>query len=898
MEFLHSLNLDYLSQLEATLARDPEAVPPEWRALIAEEGARNGAQATAEQEGAAKQVRIGQVVNAFRVHGHRRAHLDPLGLAARPTLSVLAPETWGFTQEDLDQTFSTASLFGPQSMTLRALLSFLDETYCRTIGCEVMHLSDLEARDWLLERCESTRNHCDLDTDTQRFILEELCAAEAFETFLHTKFIGAKRFSLEGGEALLPMLSLLMDEAAQHGARAFVLGMAHRGRLNVLVNLGCKARQQVFREFADLQPQAFLGRGDVKYHLGCRHQLATRSGHLVDFTLTFNPSHLEFINPVVEGIARARQDLSPGGAHRVVPVLIHGDAAFIGQGVVAETLNLMHLEGYRTGGTLHIVINNQLGFTTDPRDSRSSAYCTDIAKMNEVPVFHVNGEDPEAVVHVSRIAAAFRQRFARDVIIDLVCFRRYGHNESDEPRFTQPLLYRAIEAHPKVHMVYRDHLARQGRVAVDPAEILARQQAMLEAELQAALAETRPGPQAPLPCGSDADHLWDACVPEVATAVAAPEISALLTHLATVPAGFKAHRVVQRVADQRQRARDEGLPLDWATAELLAYGSLLRAGYAVRLSGQDVQRGTFSHRHAVWIDQESEGRHIPLAQLGAGQGPFRVFNSPLSEAGVLGFEFGYAAEGSQTLVVWEAQFGDFANGAQVITDQFISASEDKWGILSPVVLLLPHGYEGQGPDHSSARLERFLQLCAEDNIQVCNLTTPAQFFHALRRQVLRPFPKPLVVMSPKSLLRHKEAVSPWEAFTEAGFARVLGDEHVEADAVRRVVLCSGHVYYDLLEARRDHRRHDVALVRLEQLYPFPAEALRAAVARFPRREQVVWCQEEPQNMGAYSFLLSRLPAISPEIQWVSREASASTATGSPKAHRIEQEALVREALAL
>jgi 2-oxoglutarate dehydrogenase E1 component len=847
------------------------------------------------------QMRIAQLINAYRAHGHLKADLDPLGLRQSPGHPRLSPAYWGLSPY-MDTKFSTASLYhGEGSMTARELVNVLDETYARTIGAEYMYLSSQEI-EWFQRRCEPTRNRCDLDLDTRRFILERLCTAEAFEKFIHVKFSGYKRFSLEGAESLIPLLALLIEDGARLGVREVVLGMPHRGRLNVLANIFQKDPRLIFKEFVDSNAKELLGRGDVKYHMGYSSDFTTRHGDRVHLTMAFNPSHLEAINPIVEGRSRAKQDrIGNGGESKVLPVLLHGDAAFPGQGLVSETLNLMTLPGYRTGGTIHVIVNNQIGFTTDPQDSRSSTYCTDIAKMIEVPIFHVNGEDPEAVVQTARIAAEYRQTFGKDFIIDMYCFRRYGHNETDEPKFTQPVMYKQVNQHKAVNKVYAERLASQYNVAQDEAPKL---MAQAEASLSEALDDTKANKPPKANGGLPFQGLWskylggrDADAPIVPTAISPDRFKAILAGMTELPEGFSTHARVQDVLNNRKRMSTGDLPLDWGAGEMLAYGTLLEAGHHVRISGQDVQRGTFSHRHAVINDQNTGKKHPLLAQFAAaGNARFDVCNSPLSEAAVLGFEFGYAMDTPEALVIWEAQFGDFVNGAQVIIDQFLSSCEDKWERLSGVTLLLPHGYEGQGPEHSSGRLERFLQLCAEDNMQVCNLSTPAQIFHVLRRQVVRPWRKPLVVMTPKSLLRHPLAVSPMRDFTEGNFQRVIPDNTLpDANAVTRVVIASGKVYYDLFERRAANKDNTSALVRLEQFYPFPAESLISAVTAFPNAKEIVVCQEEPQNMGAYYFLHPRLTALfagGPALRWEARDASASPATGSGKAHAIEQKDLL------
>jgi len=923
------LSGDNAAYLEATLARyieDPASVDPSWRAFFEGPGRDliDGAMprlgpafqarslfapvAAAPNGGGVaggididvlrSQGRIFQLINAYRVRGHLHARLDPLGHKPVMRHLELEPDFWGFTESDWDRQFSTAALYGPQQMTLRELYDWLRETYSRTVGCEFMHIHDVRIKSWLQERFERNRNHCELDRGTQIFLYEQLCRAEAFEDFLQKKFRGAKRFSLEGAESLIPMLALVIEEVARRGVREAVIGMAHRGRLNVLSNIMGKRQRSIFSEFDDRAPETMIGRGDVKYHLGFSSDVETRFGDAIHLSLTFNPSHLEAINPVVEGRVRAKQDRYGDRARKLaLPILIHGDAAFSGQGVVAETLNMSGLRGYTTGGTIHIVVNNQIGFTTEPKDGRSSVYCTDIAKIIQVPVIHVNGEDPEAVAHVARVAAEFRQTFQRDVIIDMYCFRRYGHNEADEPAFTQPVMYRAIHEHPKVHEVYRDLLLQRGRVTEEETrDIERRLLVMLESEFDEAKQDNGK-PNEDSFGGVWRAYLggWDHDVPVVGTGITEDLYERAVRAATALPEGLEPHPKIERLMAKRLAALDPEEPIDWGLGEMIAYASLVLEGHPVRISGQDCVRGTFSHRHAGVYDVNTGALHFPLQQAAAevgGQARFEVYNSLLSEAAVVGFEYGYALDYPEALVIWEAQFGDFANGAQVMFDQFICASEDKWSRLSAVTLLLPHGFEGQGPEHSSARLERFLQLCAEDNMQVVNLTSPAQIFHALRRQVVRPWRKPLVVMTPKSLLRHRRAVSLRRDLVEGTFQRVIGEsELASTERVTRAVMCSGKVYYDLLERREAMEDDTTALIRLEQLYPFPERQLRDALAALPPLEELVWCQEEPENMGARTYLHPLFTAMfngGPPVRWVAREASASPATGSPKAHRIEQ----------
>jgi 2-oxoglutarate dehydrogenase E1 component len=849
------------------------------------------------------QSRVAHLVNAYRVRGHLFANLDPLGT---PTEAVpeLELANFGLSEGDLGKTFSTAGMSGlPERATLRAIIAHLSETYCSSIGVEFTHIEEPEPRLWLQQQMESTRNHASLDRTELLRILTKLTEAEIFEQFIHKNYVGAKRFSLEGSESMIPMIDLLVESAGQHGIEELVIGMAHRGRLNVLVNVMGKNVREIFAAFDDKKPERFFGAGDVKYHLGYSSEVVTQNGRPVHLSMAFNPSHLEFVNPVVEGRVRAKIDRRKRKS--TMPLLIHGDAAFMGEGIVAETLNLAKLEGYSTGGTLHLVVNNQIGFTTLPQDSRSTRYCTDVVRMLRVPVFHVNGEDPEAVIQVTRLAIEFRQRFKQDVVIDMYCYRKYGHNEGDEPRFTQPLMYALIDKKPTVREVYVARLVDAGHVSRQEADAIAQER---RATLEQALEEARKGDFQQMP--DTMGGVWgpyrggpDAEAHEAPTAFPKDKLLETLERLTEMPAGFHANPKALKIIEQRRERAAAGQPLDWGTAEHLAFASILLDGHGIRISGQDARRGTFSHRHAVLFDTETGEPYTPLAHLAGGAnsgvGRFEVYDSPLSEAGVLGFEYGYSLDRPDKLVIWEAQFGDFANAAQVIIDQFIVSAEDKWSRLSGLVLLLPHGFEGQGPEHSSGRIERFLQLSAEDNIQVCNLSTPAQFFHVLRRQVNRTWRKPLVVFTPKSLLRHPEAVSTLDQIAAGSFQRVIADDSVDPAKVKRILLCAGKVYYDLAAERRKQKRDDVAIVRLEEYYPVSA-ALPNALARYAAGTPLVWVQEEPRNMGAWYFLNARREEIFAgrhPLSLVSRSESASPATGSKAAHEIEQKMLVDQAFA-
>jgi 2-oxoglutarate dehydrogenase E1 component len=848
------------------------------------------------------QERVTALVQGYRMRGHRFANLDPLGLTQIDS-SELSLERFGLADVDPDTLFATGNLAGPGQLPLREIVRRLKETYARNIGVEFRNIEEPEIRAWFQDQMEPTGNRIGLSSDQQVRILSKLIDAEIFEQFLHTKYVGAKRFSLEGAESIIPLVELVVEAAGRHGIEEMVIGMAHRGRLNVLANVMEKSLKEIFAAFEDGSPELSLGRGDVKYHLGYSSDRMTPSGNPIHLTLAFNPSHLEWVNPVVEGRVRAKQDRRGDRDRRkVLPLLIHGDAAVIGQGVIQETINLSALRGYTTGGTVHVVVNNQIGFTTVWEDGRSSRYCTDVFRMLRCPTFHVNGEDPEAVAQVVKIAMDYRQRYGRDVVIDMYCYRRYGHNEADEPRFTQPLMYAAVDNKPSVCDVYVGRLVALGNFTEDQAKELERsRRAVLEEALEATRGQHFVAPNYAM------QGLWagymggaDANSPEVQTKVPIERLRELVLKGAQVPSEFQVHPKLERLLEMRREMADGKRPLDWGAAELAAYASLVTEGFAVRLSGQDSRRGTFSHRHAVLHDNVTGRLYTPLAHLSESQARFEVWDSPLSEAGVLGFEYGYSQDSPDALVLWEAQFGDFCNAAQVIIDQFLSSGEDKWYRLSGLVCLLPHGFEGQGPEHSSARLERWLTLCAEDNMQVCNLSTPAQFFHALRRQALRPFRKPLIIMSPKSLLRSPAAASQLEELANGQFQRIIADDSIAPKKVRKIILCSGKIYYELAAARREQGTNDVAIIRIEQLYPLRAEQLSAALAPYKHGTPVIWVQEEPWNMGAWYYMRAHLPELLEDrfpLQCVSRSESASPATGSLGAHKIEQAQLIADALA-
>jgi 2-oxoglutarate dehydrogenase E1 component len=859
--------------------------------------------------------RVQRLVEAYREMGHLSADLDPLGLVKRNAGASLDIREFGLNESDLGNVFSSENVAGPDRTTLGDLIALLRETYCRHIGVEVAHLHDVELRSWLLHRMESTRNRLDLSLAERRRLLAKAIDAEVFEQFLHTKFLGKKRFSLEGAESVIPLLDRLVERAGSQGVAEIVIGMAHRGRLNVLANVLEKPAAQIFAEFIDKEDSLEgPSGGDVKYHLG--HSVdrtfgANGNSYRVHLSLAFNPSHLEFVNTVVQGRVRAKQDRT-GDAERArcLPVLLHGDAAFAGQGVVAEGLNMSELRGYRVGGTVHVVINNQIGFTTSPRDEYSSTYATDVARMLQIPILHVNGEDAEAIAQVVDLSVDFRQRFHRDILIEVWCYRKWGHNEGDEPEFTQPLMYKVIKRKGSIRTAFlhtlRDRPLAEGSdlTEADADEMAARKRRALEGELEVAInMPSSPKPNTFSGAWARVRGGYDPTVPDVSTAISQETFTGVSRGLTTIPPGFTPHPKLTVLKDRAAMAAGER-PCNWGMGEALAFGSLLAEGTRVRLSGQDSRRGTFSHRHSVLVDYENGSEYTPLNHvgdvLGRRQGVFDVQDSPLSEAGVLGFDYGYSLDMPEGLTIWEAQFGDFVNSAQVIVDQFVVSSEAKWNRLSGLVMLLPHGMEGQGPEHSSARLERFLNMSVRDNIQVCNLTTPAQLFHVLRRQVLRPYRKPLIIMSPKSLLRHPMATSSIQDFTAGGFQRIIRDTpRPEPAKTRRVLLCTGKVYYDLAAAREEQQINDVAIIRIEQLYPLRKSELMEALRVYPQGTPVVWVQEEPRNMGAWSYINQQLPGeLLGLYPWscVTRVRSSSPATGSEKRHKLEQAKLIKDAL--
>lgn len=908
----------YIDSLYEEFLRDPGSLSAEWqdyfrnfrpselagKSAVSSNGAGSSGGAGV-SAAVVLQDRVDQLVRGFRVRGHLEAKLDPLGMT-RGTNSELNPESYGLRPEDLKKQVSSRTIGGADVRTLEELIEQMRTTYCRSIGAQFMHIDDHEVRGWLQERMESTQNRIQLDRQTQIRILNRLTDAVIFEEFVRKKFIGAKTFSLEGSETLIPLLDLCIEKTAQQGVKEIVLGMAHRGRLNVLANIMGKRTQNIFWSFDDPDPESNRGGGDVLYHMGYSNDYRTKSGESIHISLCFNPSHLEFVNPVALGRCRSKQDLHHDHDRtECLTVLIHGDASFIGEGIVQETLNLSQLEGYHVGGALHVIVNNQVGFTTNTNDSRSTTYASDIAKMLQVPIFHVNGEDPEAVAQVVELSLDFRHKFKRDVVIDMYCYRRLGHNESDEPRFTQPIMYRLIDARPTIRDSYLEHLLKLEGITREEADRIATaRRSALERDLEESK-QTK--------FSSDSQSLagyWhsyyggpERADDDVDTGASAESLGQVFTGLARLPAGFQLNKKLERMIAGRAEMAGQDRPIDWAAAELAAFGTLALEGHSVRLTGQDCERGTFSQRHGVLVDAESGAKCFPLKQLSSRQAPVEIYNSPLSEAGVLGFEYGYSLDSPDSLVLWEAQFGDFWNVAQVIVDQFISSAEDKWRRLSGLVMLLPHGFEGAGPEHCSARMERFLTLAAEHNFQVTNPTTAAQYFHLLRRQVLRKWRKPLIVLTPKSLLREPLVMSSFAEFTSGRFHRVLPDPRsAEISSPAKLVLCTGKIGIDLLKAREERGSDDLAIVRLEQLYPFPKRELDQILGQYPAGTPVVWVQEEPRNMGAWYFMRTKWDEFELNQDWnlsvVCRPESASPSTGSKKTHAIEQAELLEQAFAV
>ncbi len=850
-----------------------------------------------------KQNAVLRLINYYRVRGHEVAKIDPIGMKEPNTVQDLDPSFHGLTESDMDKVFNCGSFFGFKEGKLRDIIATLEKIYCGSIGSEYMHIIDTHKKRWIQKRIETRlAQGLGFDIGIKKNILERLVASEGIETYLHTQYVGQKRFSLEGGESLIPLLDEVVQSGGKHGIKEVVIGMAHRGRLNVLVNVMGKSTKDLFLEFEGKVGSKNNGSGDVKYHQGYSSEVMTPGGP-VHLTLAFNPSHLEIINPVVEGSVRARQERRHDKEHnQVLPLLIHGDAAFAGQGVVMETLNLSQTRGYKTGGTVHIVVNNQIGFTTsDPFEARSTLHCTDIAKLVQAPIFHVNGDDPEAVVYVAKLALDYRMKFNQDVVIDIVCYRRHGHNETDEPFATQPIMYSHITKLATPPVLYAEQLVKENVISqTDYDNMVQNYRAALKAR------------EMVTPRRLDKFEFGVNWKPFVGkkwtepcdTSLSMEIINRLSTRLTMYPDDFQLHRTVERIMLNRKEMFAGNLPMDWGFAETLAYASLLESGYPIRLSGQDCGRGTFAHRHAVLHNQLRRGTYLPLQHLSPKQAPFLVINSLLSEEAVLGFEFGYASSEPDSLVIWEAQFGDFANGAQVVFDQFISSSESKWQRLCGLAVFLPHGYDGQGPEHSSARLERYLQLCAEDNMQVCVPSTPAQFFHMIRRQMIRPYRKPLIVMTPKSLLRDKRSVSTLQDLTDGQFENVIDDVGIQnIDTVKRVLLCAGQVYFKLIDARREKGlEQDVAIIRIEQLYPFPRSLVEQLIKKYSNVKQWFWVQEEPRNQGAWRFVRARLmetmrlPSFS--VSYAGRLPSASPAVGYYKVHHEQEKELLNQAFDL
>ena len=909
--YLKSQNAAYIDEMFEKFRENPDSVEGSWRGFF--EGVEFGESSQPQTGGGdfnAAEAEVAELIAAYRESGLMLAKLDPLS----PTPPAMPPRlelsNFGLTEADLDKTFTASRMLGLEPCTLREIIARLREIYCSSIGVEFTHIQDPISRNWLCDVMESTRNKETLAPEDRKFVLKRLTESETWETFLNTRYVAKKRFSLEGSEALIPALDRLIEVGAELGAKHFVMGMAHRGRLNVLTNIYGKKPEFILSEFEEAYFVTHAdGLGDVKYHMGFSADLTTRQNKSVHLSLAHNPSHLEFINPVVEGMARAKQR-SYGDKDRgmVIPILIHGDAAFAGQGVVYETLNLSQVPGYKTGGTVHIVINNQVGFTTDTKSGRSTTYCTDMAKMLEVPIFHVNGDDPEAVLFVAKLSMLYRQQFRRDVVIDMISYRKYGHNEGDEPAFTQPLMYKTIRAHTPVRALYAKKLQELGIVTATEA------QALVDASIERLTqAQQLMRAKKPKPYFTAYTDKWAGLSPSQAsevsaileTRVAKGKLIELGKRLAELPEGFTAHPKLQKFYEARVKTLEEGVGIDWGNAEALAYASLLAEGHPIRLTGQDTERGTFSHRHAILHDYNTGGIFNPFNNLGEGQADFNIRNSILSETAVLGFEYGWSLADPNALVIWEAQFGDFANGAQVIIDQFLSSSEIKWQRSSGIVLYLPHGYEGQGPEHSSARLERFLQLSGENNFSVCNFSTPGNLFHALRRQVKRKFRKPMIIMTPKKLLR--APISTIQELSDGNFLPVIDDPSIEnPKSIERVILCSGKIYYELAEERLKLGLKNVALVRVEELYPWPETALAKVLQDlFANAKDLVWVQEEPRNQGAWTYVFNQWAGGYGEfsklvgnrsIRYIGRKISAAPTSGSEKAHQKIQSEIVKTAL--
>ncbi|MCO7223447.1 2-oxoglutarate dehydrogenase E1 component [Pleionea sp. CnH1-48] len=920
--FLTGGSADYLEEIYEQYLEDPSSIDESWRSKfdalkslgttsdVAHSQIRDyflqlglskhriAATSSGDTSFDAKQVNVLELIQAYRAHGHQYAKLDPLGLWKQATIDHLDINKYGLSKMDMDTKFRTGSMYGADAKTLKQIIDELDSTYCRSIGAEFMHMTDPAQKQWVQERLESSLSTPKFDAGAKRQILSALTAAEGLEKYLHNKFPGAKRFSLEGGDSLLPMLEELIQRSGSAGVKEVVIGMAHRGRLNVLVNLLGKNPDELFAEFAGTK-QLESGSGDVKYHQGFSSDINTPGG-TIHLALAFNPSHLEIVGPVIQGSVRSRLERRADDSYsKVLPIVIHGDSAFTGQGVVMEAFNMSQARGYKIGGSVHIVINNQVGFTTNkPEDTRSTTYCTDVAKMVEAPIFHVNGDDPEAVVLVTQLALDFRETFKKDVVIDLVCYRRHGHNEADEPRATQPLMYAKVRKHPTPRKIYADQLEQEGTLEASATKELVEEYRNKLDEGKNVVSNWLPMQQHEFTVDWTPFLGTDWLEPAV-TSLSREQFDALAQRITEVPEDVDMQMQVKRIMADRVKMANGEIPMDWGFAETMAYASLLDDQYRVRISGQDSGRGTFFHRHAVLHNQKDGTNYQPLKHISGKQAPFDVIDSVLSEEAVLAFEYGYSTTEPRALVVWEAQFGDFANGAQVVIDQFISSGEHKWGRLCGLVMLLPHGYEGQGPEHSSARLERYLQLCAEHNMQVCVPSTPAQVFHMLRRQMVRNWRTPLVVMSPKSLLRHRLATSSIEELTNGKFEPIIDEiDSLDKSKVKRVVMCSGKVFYDLLEKRRAEERDDVAIIRIEQLYPFPRN-LKEVLEGYENASEFVWCQEEPKNQGAWYCSRHNFQASVPagvEVEFAGRPASAAPAAGHMSLHVEQQKALLEDAL--
>lgn len=896
LSYLSNSDGAYIDKLYSDFQLDPSSVDAGWQKFFEGfEFARKNFDSSGDQLTVPDEFKVINLINGYRERGHLFTLTNPVRTRRKyfPTLEI---ENYGLQQKDLKRVFQAGNEIGIGSATLEDIIEHLDQTYCQSIGVEFAYIRNTEISKWLKHIMESRRNQRRFSKEYKLTILRKLTESVDLEQFLHKRFPGQKRFSLEGGESLIPALDAIIEKGASLGAEEFLIGMPHRGRLSVLSNIMGKPYKDIFNEFANKEFDDETVLGDVKYHLGATLTRPTHAGKNVDLTLAPNPSHLETVGSVVSGITRARIDqFYKGDTDKVVPIIIHGDASISGQGVVYEMVQMSELAGYRTGGAMHLVVNNQIGFTTNYLEGRSSTYCTDVAKVIQSPIFHVNADDVEAVVYTIELAMEFREKFEKDVFIDLLGYRRYGHNEGDEPRFTQPLLYKAIEEHADVKRIYADKLIAEGTITLEEAQAIEKE---VNDILEANLAESQKAEKSRIvpflgPTWSNIRIAVDEDFERSPqTGVALDTLEKLGKSITTLPEGKDFNRKIVKLMHDRALMLGPDGKLDWAMGELLAYASLLNEGVPVRLSGQDSQRGTFSHRHSVLTLEDSEERYVPLMNVGKNQAPFDVYNSPLSEYGVLGFEYGYSLSSPNTLTIWEAQFGDFFNGAQIIIDQYLSSAEDKWRVMSDLVLFLPHGYEGQGPEHSSGRIERFLTLCAENNMQVVNCTTPANFFHLLRRQLKRPFRKPLLVFTPKSLLRHPACVSPLKDLSEGGFREVIDDAQVDPEKVKRVIFTSGKLYYDLIE-ERDKRGTSEAIIRIEQLYPYPKGQIKAALDRYPNAERHVWVQEEPANMGAWSFIARNFKEA--DLLLVARPESGSPSTGSTRLHVLRQRKIVEKA---